>query len=95
MDAQDSIIKLDDAHQSGFEAGLDLDTGDVLDPSAAGIYDNYSVKSQYIQLATVIATKLLLVDQIIRYLSLFFFSLECLYTYPCRVYVFPSHAIFF
>lgn len=66
LDAQDSIIKLDDAHQSGFEAGLDLDTGDVLDPSAAGIYDNYSVKRQYIQLATVIATKLLLVDQIIR-----------------------------
>jgi len=66
LDPQDSIIKLDDAHLSGFEAGLDLDTGDVLDPAANGIYDNYSVKRQYIQLATVIATKLLLVDQIIR-----------------------------
>jgi len=66
LDPQDCIIKLDDAHNSGFPAGLDLDTGDVLDPAAEGIYDNYSVKKQYIQLATVIATKLLLVDQIIR-----------------------------
>jgi len=66
LDPQDSIIKLIDAHEAGFEAGLDLDTGDVLDPVAAGIFDNYSVKRQYIQLSTVIATKLLLVDQIIR-----------------------------
>lgn len=66
LDPQDSIIKLDDAHQSGFLAGLDLNTGDVLDPIAEGIFDNYSVKKQYIQLATVIATKLLVVDQIIR-----------------------------
>merc|ERR1712154_75488 len=54
LDAQDSIIKLDDAHNSDFQGGLDLETGDVMDPIAAGIFDNYSVKKQYIQLATVI-----------------------------------------
>merc|ERR1711879_164727 len=66
LDPQDSVIKLHDAHEEGFEAGLDLITGDVLDPVAEGIFDNHSVKRQYIQLSTVIATKLLLVDQIIR-----------------------------
>jgi len=65
-DAQDSIIKMLDALEIGVVPGLDLDSGDVLDPLAEGIFDNFSVKKQYIQLATVIATKLLLVDQIIR-----------------------------
>lgn len=66
LDPQDSIIKLMDAHQLSNEAGLDLETGDVCDPFAEGIIDNHCVKLQGIQLATMIATKILLVDQIIR-----------------------------
>lgn len=67
LDPQDSIIKLMDAHQeSSNTAGLDLDTGEILDPIAAGILENHCVKMQLLQLATVISTKILLVDQIIR-----------------------------
>jgi len=66
LDPQDSIIKLMDAHQDSATAGLDLETGEILDPIAAGILDLHSVKKQLIQLATVISTKILLVDQIIR-----------------------------
>jgi len=66
LDPQDSIIKLVEAHEMGQVAGLDLETGDTNDPIAEGIFDGYLVKKQYIQLATVISTKLLLVDQIIR-----------------------------
>jgi len=66
LDPQDCIIKLNDAHEDGVMAGLDVETGEILIPSDEGIFDNFCVKKQYIQLATVIATKLLLVDQIIR-----------------------------
>merc|ERR1712083_31764 len=66
LDPQDSVIKLLDAHEAGKMAGLNLDDGEVLDPKTEGIFDNYSVKKQYIQLASTICSKLLLVDQIIR-----------------------------
>lgn len=66
LDPQDSIIKLLDAHEEGQFAGLDLDTGDAMDPVEEGIFDNINIKKQFLQLSTVIATKLLLVDQIIR-----------------------------
>jgi len=66
LDPQDSIIKLMDAHQDSSTAGLDLETGEILDPIASGILDLHNVKKQIIQLATVISSKILLVDQIIR-----------------------------
>jgi len=66
LDPQDSIIKLMDAHQDSNTAGLDLDSGEAIDPIACGIMENHCVKKQVIQLATVIASKILLVDQIIR-----------------------------
>jgi len=66
LDAQDSIIKLMDAHQENNMAGLDLETGEAMDPIAEGVLDNHGVKKQLLQLSTVISTKILLVDQIIR-----------------------------
>lgn len=66
LDSQDSIIKLIASSKEGNTVGLDIETGDLIDPVFEGIFDNYSVKKQYLQLASVIATKLLLVDQIIR-----------------------------
>jgi len=67
LDPQDSVLKLMEAHQEGNKnAGLDLETGDVMDPVAEGIFDNHAAKKQYIQLSSVIANKILLVDQIIR-----------------------------
>merc|ERR1719499_3016788 len=67
LDPQDSVLKLMEAHQEGNKfSGLDLETGDVMDPVTEGIFDNHAAKKQYIQLSSVIANKILLVDQIIR-----------------------------
>jgi T-complex protein 1 subunit zeta len=40
--------------------------GCVLDPKAKGIWDNYLVKKNQIQSAPLVATQLLLVDEILR-----------------------------
>lgn len=65
-DALDAIITLQEEHAKGHSAGLDLATGSALDPKASGIYDNFIVKKQMLGLSSVIATQLLLVDEILR-----------------------------
>lgn len=66
FDAQDVIVKLQEASESGNAVGLDLGTGEPVDVVAAGIYDNFIVKKQLVGLASVIASQLLLVDEILR-----------------------------
>lgn len=46
--------------------GLDVNSGEASSPAEAGIWDNYVVKRQFIQLSTVIASQLLLVDELMR-----------------------------
>lgn len=46
--------------------GLDVNTGEALDPAAAGIYDNYLVKRQILQSGPIVASQLLLVDEVMR-----------------------------
>ena len=53
-------------HESGSVAGIDVTTGEPMDPTAIGVYDNYIVKKQIIQSAPVIASQLLLVDEVMR-----------------------------
>lgn len=65
-DVQDVIINLQEEHERGNVVGLDLATGDPMDPVAAGVYDNYLVKRQILQSAPIIASQLLLVDELIR-----------------------------
>jgi T-complex protein 1 subunit zeta len=66
FDPQDSIISLQEEYQKGHVVGLDVHTGDPLDPAAEGIWDNYRVKRQLLHSSTVLACQLLLVDEIIR-----------------------------
>jgi len=66
FDQIDSLIKLQEEHKKGHIVGLDLMTGDPLDPLTEGIWDNYRVKRQLLQSSSVIATQLLLVDEILR-----------------------------
>lgn len=66
FDAQDTIIELQQRHDDGQVAGLDIYTGDVLDPIQSGILDNYKVKEQTLEAATFTATQLLYVDEILR-----------------------------
>eukprot|EP01059_Diplonema_ambulator_P014025 TRINITY_DN24816_c0_g1_i4.p1 TRINITY_DN24816_c0_g1~~TRINITY_DN24816_c0_g1_i4.p1 ORF type:complete len:548 (+),score=187.52 TRINITY_DN24816_c0_g1_i4:90-1646(+) len=46
--------------------GLDLDAGCVTDPVAAGVVDNFRVKRQQLEATAVIATQLLLIDEVIK-----------------------------
>eukprot|EP00475_Leptophrys_vorax_P037947 TRINITY_DN6607_c0_g1_i1.p1 TRINITY_DN6607_c0_g1~~TRINITY_DN6607_c0_g1_i1.p1 ORF type:complete len:547 (-),score=159.02 TRINITY_DN6607_c0_g1_i1:127-1767(-) len=65
-DAQDSLLTLLDEARKKNKVGLDVNTGKSLLPVDAGILDNYIVKRQMLQLATVISSKLLLVDEVMR-----------------------------
>merc|ERR1719230_651678 len=66
-DGQDTMIKLQEEADAGTgKIGLDITTGEPMDPCAAGIYDNYAVKRQMIDSAAVISSQLLLVDEVIK-----------------------------
>ncbi|XP_032679206.1 T-complex protein 1 subunit zeta [Odontomachus brunneus] len=67
FDSQDTIVKLfEESTTLGEAVGLDLSTGEALKPADVGIYDNYNVKKQIINSCTIIASNLLLVDEIMR-----------------------------
>eukprot|EP00127_Corallochytrium_limacisporum_P004681 Clim_evm35s172 gene=Clim_evmTU35s172 len=65
-DPQDIKVKLLAEYANGHESGLDLATGEPLDPVAEGIWDNYRVKRQILHSSVVIASNLLLVDEMMR-----------------------------
>jgi len=60
----DTILKLEDEHRKGHIVGLNVYTGDPLDPITSGIYDVYRVKRNLITSAVTISTQLLLVDEV-------------------------------
>jgi len=67
FDVMDTIIKLQEERaSSGAAIGLDVESGDPILPESEGIWDNYRVKRQFLQLSTVIASQLLLVDEVMR-----------------------------
>jgi T-complex protein 1 subunit zeta len=66
-DPQETIVKLQEEFTSaGQPVGLDISSGEALIPADAGILDNYRVKRQLLHSCTVIASNLLLVDEIMR-----------------------------
>uniref|UniRef100_A0A0C9RYI0 TSA: Wollemia nobilis Ref_Wollemi_Transcript_3779_2119 transcribed RNA sequence n=1 Tax=Wollemia nobilis TaxID=56998 RepID=A0A0C9RYI0_9CONI len=66
LDTQDVLIGLQAEHEKGNIVGLNHHTGEPMDPYMEGIFDNYSVKRQIINSGPVIASQLLLVDEVIR-----------------------------
>lgn len=46
FDPQDTMVTLQEEYQSGHVSGIDLSTGDALNPADEGIWDNYRVKRQ-------------------------------------------------
>jgi len=66
FDVIDTMLKLEEAHGKGHIVGLDIHTGDPIDPDEEGIYDNYIVTRQVLENSTVIATQLLLVDEVLK-----------------------------
>ena len=63
---QETVLTLQDDHDRGSAAGLDVNTGEPMDPVLAGVLDNYIVKVQMLHSAPVVTTQLLLVDEVMR-----------------------------
>jgi len=65
LDPLDSILKLQQGYKGGNLVGLDLTSGDCLDPIQSGIFDNFKVKEQILESSTFTASQLLYVDEIL------------------------------
>ncbi|EDW82642.1 uncharacterized protein Dwil_GK10099 [Drosophila willistoni] len=66
-DAQDTIVKLTVEDRLNPDlVGLDLATGEPMKPTDLGVYDNYIVKKQILNSCSIIASNLLLVDEVMR-----------------------------
>ncbi|KAE8625031.1 hypothetical protein XENTR_v10006135 [Xenopus tropicalis] len=66
-DPQETLVKLQTEYADSSQLiGVDLNTGEPMISSEAGIWDNYSVKKQLLHSCTVIASNILLVDEIMR-----------------------------
>ncbi|KAJ3261417.1 T-complex protein 1 subunit zeta [Boothiomyces macroporosus] len=66
FDVQDVIVSLQEEYANGHVVGVDLNTGDTLDPATEGIWDNYRVHRQMLNSCSVIASNFLLVDEMMR-----------------------------
>ena len=67
LDVQESIINMEEEQdRSDLPVGLDLNSGDTFLPASAGIWDSYTVKKQTLNLSTILATQLLLVDEVMK-----------------------------
>ncbi|XP_065832222.1 LOW QUALITY PROTEIN: T-complex protein 1 subunit zeta-like [Oscarella lobularis] len=67
LDPQEVIVKLQEEFSGNqVPVGIDLQTGEPGVPSEMGVWDNICVKKQLIDACTMIASNLLLVDEIMR-----------------------------
>ncbi|XP_040828702.1 T-complex protein 1 subunit zeta isoform X2 [Ochotona curzoniae] len=67
FDLQETLVKVRAEHsESGQLVGVDLNTGEPMIAAEVGVWDNYCVKKQLLHSCTVIATNILLVDEIMR-----------------------------
>ncbi|KAL4689229.1 hypothetical protein H8957_017289, partial [Semnopithecus entellus] len=66
-DPRETLVKVQAEHvESKQLVGIDLSTGEPMVAADAGVWDNYCVKKQLLHSCTVIATNILLVDEIMR-----------------------------
>ncbi|KAK5578158.1 hypothetical protein RB653_003111 [Dictyostelium firmibasis] len=66
FDPMDTIIKLQEEYAKGHIVGLDIESGEPMDPVSEGIFDQYSVLKQVYRSSPIIASQLLLIDEIIK-----------------------------
>jgi len=67
LDVQTTLLELqEERSKSGLMVGLDVKTGAAISPEDQGIWDNVRVKRQSLYLSTVLASQLLLVDEVMR-----------------------------
>ncbi|KAH8693018.1 T-complex protein 1 zeta subunit [Talaromyces proteolyticus] len=65
-DIQDSLARMQDEIKEGNVVGLDLSTGDPMDPVQDGVFDSYRVLRNCIASSTGIASNLLLCDELLK-----------------------------
>jgi T-complex protein 1 subunit zeta len=65
-DTQSILLPLLDEASKGKEVGVELESGKPFLPAKEGVWDNTRVKKQFLHLGSVVAIKLLLVDEVIR-----------------------------
>ena len=67
LDVQTTILELqEERSSSGLMVGLNTKTGQPMLPADEGVWDNVRVKRQSMYLSTVLASQLLLVDEVMR-----------------------------
>ncbi|XP_034477702.1 T-complex protein 1 subunit zeta-like [Drosophila innubila] len=67
FDVQDTIVKLTTAAREREQlVGLNLATGETMDPTVDRVFDNYCVKKQMLNSCSIIACNLLLTDEIMQ-----------------------------
>jgi T-complex protein 1 subunit zeta len=67
FDVQETILKMEEERAaSELPVGLNCTTGEPMLPADEGVWDNVRVKRQSLYLATVLASQLLLVDEVMR-----------------------------
>jgi T-complex protein 1 subunit zeta len=60
------VAALQDEHAEGNVVGLNLATGEAMDPTQEGVYDSFRVLRNCIASATGIASNLLLCDEMLK-----------------------------
>ncbi|KAH0613306.1 uncharacterized protein LAJ45_05251 [Morchella importuna] len=65
-DIQDSLAALQDEQVEGNIVGINLDTGEPMDPVAQGVFDSFRVLRNSIASASSIASNLLLCDELLK-----------------------------
>ncbi|KAK4223122.1 TCP-1/cpn60 chaperonin family-domain-containing protein [Podospora fimiseda] len=66
LDIQDALAALQDEHREGNVVGLDLTTGEPMDPTLEGVYDSFRVLRNCIASSSGIASNLLLCDELLK-----------------------------
>lgn len=65
-DVQDSLASLQDELSDGRAVGIDLQTGEAMDPVGAGVFDSFRVIRNSVASACGIASNLLLCDELLK-----------------------------
>ncbi|RDH34577.1 chaperonin Cpn60/TCP-1 family, partial [Aspergillus welwitschiae] len=65
-DVQDSLAALQDEQSNGNTVGLDLTTGEPMDPIQEGVFDSFRVLRNCVASSTGIASNLLLCDELLK-----------------------------
>ncbi|KAI9752025.1 MAG: T-complex protein 1 subunit zeta [Lichina confinis] len=65
-DIQDAVVTLQDEHAEGNVVGLNLATGEAMDPVLEGVYDSFRVLRNSIASSAGIASNLLLCDELLK-----------------------------